>query len=443
MNKFDTTGDAAGKQLPAARIILIEDSLALSRLIINEIEARVHASVHCFGSYKAAKAALERESFTLAIAGWNLPDAADGEMITLLAEHNVPTILFSGSLIEELTRNYAAHRLADYIVKAGKPSVERLVHSVRRIIENGLVSVLVVDDMKITRSDMIEFLERQNFKVISADTGTDALREMEEDPSIEIVLTDYYMPDMDGYELTQAIRARHGSDRIRIIGVSSSSDRHLSASFLKAGASDFIYRPFTPEELQCRIDNNVETLSQLKRLRYMAERDPLTTLFNRRAFFERAIGYLDQVSEGSAMGAVAIFDIDHFKRINDNFGHDVGDTVLRKVASIFLDAAITQNILPARLGGEEFAVLFPDCSRDQALELARQLLDQLRACRFEPQEKSFTISASVGLVGLDHREPLDNQLNAADQMLYLAKNSGRDRICSDRDFDSGMTLWSQ
>lgn len=443
MNKFDTAGYSEGNQITTARVMLIEDSSALSRLIINEIETRVHASVHCYGTYRAAKAALEREVFTLAIAGWNLPDAADGEMIGLLAQYNIPTILFSGSVIEELSQNYAAHRLVDYIIKQGKPSVERLVHSVRRIIENGTISVLVVDDMKITRSDMIEFLERQNFRVISADTGTDALREMAEDPSIEIVLTDYYMPDMDGYELTRQIRARHGSDRIRIIGVSSSSDRHLSASFLKAGASDFIYRPFTPEELQCRIDNNVETLSQLKRLRYMAERDPLTTLFNRRAFFERAAAYLDQLPQNSGVGAVAIFDIDHFKRINDNFGHDVGDTVLRKVASILLEAAEEFDILPARLGGEEFAVLFPHRTRDDALHLARHLLNQIRSCLFEPSDRSFTISASVGLVELDSKEPLDNQLNAADQMLYLAKNSGRDRICSDRDFDEAVTPWSE
>ncbi|MFD1745494.1 diguanylate cyclase [Rhizobium helianthi] len=432
MNKFSLDMDSCSSRGEPEHILLVEDSASLANLMRGKLEARLNAIVHIYRSFNDTQNALQQQEFTLAVTGLNLPDAPNGEILDLLAQSGVPTILFSASIVEDLAKNYAARRLIDYIVKEGQSSVDRVVAAAGRIIENRSVSILVVDDMNIMRSDLVGFLKRQNFRVHSATTGRDALQIMQDDPSIELVLTDYFMPDMDGFELTKEIRARHGSDRIRIIGISSSSDRHLSASFLKAGASDFLYRPFLPEELQCRIDNNVETLLQLKRLRYLAERDPLTSLYNRRAFFERAAVYVEQLRDDQESGTVAILDIDHFKRINDSYGHETGDRVLRTMASLLREEEQQRGILPARLGGEEFVLLFPKRNSETAQQQAETLLKRVRTHAFASPEGVFRLTASVGMVALVPGETLDNQLNGADQMLYLAKKNGRDRICSDQ-----------
>ncbi len=133
--------------------------------------------------------------------------------------------------------------------------------------------------------------------------------------------------------------------------------------------------------MQCRINNTVETLLQLKRLRHLAEHDPLTKLYNRRAFFERGTRTLGRLQASKGQGAIAILDIDYFKRINDSFGHDHGDIVLTTVADILLQACKDKGVLAARLGGEEFALLLPDLTMAEAEAFCEGLLAKVRTCR--------------------------------------------------------------
>lgn len=423
--------DAEPKAKPV--VLLVEDSPALSRLLRFSISEKLDCSVIECKSHAEAVATISAAQVTVAVTGLNLPDAPSGQILHLLSENKIPTILFSASVVEDLVLNYASRRLIDYIVKDSPGAVDRVAATVCRVIANGSTSALVVDDMTAARSELVSFLRRQNFRVFAARTGRDALRILSENPGVEIVVTDYFMPDMDGFELTKQIRRRFTSDRMRIIGVSASGDRHLSASFLKAGASDFIYRPFLPEELQCRIDNNVETLLQLKRLRYLAERDPLTSLYNRRAFFEQADAHLrslPRAKEAGPTGTVAIIDIDHFKSINDNYGHEIGDIVLKTLAATFQEISHSAEVVTSRLGGEEFAFLMRTHSLTQGIAILENMLAAIRGIRFTSTKGDFTVTASAGIVEIVVGESLDNQLNAADQMLYLAKKLGRNQICS-------------
>ena len=441
MSRFRKPDAVPAVDIPPALILLVETSQSLSMLLKNRIESETSAKVVVCGRLDTTRQALASQRFTMALTAHKLPDAADGQILDLLLEHDVPTVLFSGSVIDELHNNYAKYKLVDYITKDNRNTLDVAVAAVAKVIANQTISVLVVDDAKAARSDLIEFLIRQNYRVVEARTGHEALVRLAEDSSIEMVITDYYMPDMDGYELTKTIRASYSSERLRIIGVSASTDRRLSALFLKAGASDFLYRPFVPEELQCRINNNVETLLQLKRLRHLAERDPLTGLYNRRAFFERAEKQLARLNAGQMKaGGIAILDIDHFKRINDDFGHDVGDMVLKGIAELLAEESRSGSFLAARLGGEEFVLFFPDSPLHQSQALCEALIETIRSTPFMAEGKSIAVTGSMGLADLHLNEPLNNQLNAADQMLYLAKSQGRDRLCSDASFSPESSI---
>lgn len=259
-------------------ILLVEDSVALSTLLKGRLESETDARVTRCASLAEARIAIADTAFTLALTGLNLPDGPDGEIIDLLAEAGIPTIVFTATFDKSTRARCAEKKIVDYIVKDSGRTVDTVIHTVRRILANGAFKILIVDDARAARSGLKDILKHQNFQVVEAWSGRQALEILAADETIELVITDYHMADMDGYELTKRIRATHDSERIRIIGVSSSTDRLLSASFLKAGASDFIYRPFVQEELKCRIDNNIETLIQLKHLRRLAERDYLTAL---------------------------------------------------------------------------------------------------------------------------------------------------------------------
>jgi diguanylate cyclase (GGDEF)-like protein len=407
-------------------ILIVEDSAALSALLRQRIERETAGRTFCCASLEQARMLLAGQKFTLALTGLNLPDAPNGEILALLAEYAVPTIVFTATCETETTVRYTERKIIDYIVKSDNTTVDTVVKTVNRILTNNAFSVLVVDDARWARSGLVEIMQRQNFRVLEALSGKEALDMLADNPSIELVITDYNMPDMDGHELTRRIRATRPSDELRIIGVSSSSDRGLSASFLKAGASDFVYRPFVPEELQCRIDNNVETLTQLKRLRYLAERDHLTGLANRRFFFEKN----PPLEPAPANDAVAILDIDHFKSVNDTYGHEAGDQVLKRLASTLREMTIDKRYLAARLGGEEFAIYMKDTNAFQAHSFCEQVRTRVQATSIPVQDKDISVTISIGVMEMEERETFGNQLNAADQLLYMAKKNGRNRVYS-------------
>lgn len=413
------------------KILLVEDSIALSILLKNKLTDETTAEVFHCDSMSQAIELLNQHQFTLALTGLTLPDAPDGEILNALERYKVPTIVFTGTVDEEARQHYAEKKIIDYIIKDGRRTVDTVVKTVERILTNRQFTILVVDDAKAARSSLVEILTRQNFSVLEAHTGAEALEALSSNPSVQLVITDYYMPDMDGYELSRQIRARRSSENLRIVGVSSSTDRMLSAHFLKAGASDFIYRPFVPEELQCRIDNNIETLKQLTRLRDLAEKDHLTGLANRRSFFDQVNAFLDDMQTGEGkveQGSIAILDIDHFKAINDTLGHSAGDKVLEKLAQLLSDLCAPGHHVAARIGGEEFALFLNGLNGEDACAFCEATRLEVERNGQSLNNTDLALTVSIGVVEIDRNGSLDQQLTAADQFLYVAKANGRNNV---------------
>jgi diguanylate cyclase (GGDEF)-like protein len=427
-------GPASRKSADARpTILLVEGSESLNLLLKTRIEDEAGVDVVSCHSLAEARAALTARRFTLVVAARTLPDAPDGEIAPLAEKAETPFILLTATFDPKLRSRFARQHLVDYFVKDNAHAAQLVTAAIAKFIANRDVTVLVVDDSASGRSKLSEILTRQNFTVLQTSCAEDAMRRIDAG-GIELVIVDYYMPGMNGYELIRKIRETHPSDRIRLIGVSASSDRMLAAAFLKAGASDFLYRPFVTEELQCRLDAHVETLSQIKRLRHLAEHDPLTGLYNRRAFFDHAGQKLRELKASGRRGSVFIVDVDHFKQINDTHGHEAGDKVLVGAARLIRAHAELTGSLCARFGGEEFVVLSTELTDIGAEASAEALRTHFAASRFDGAEQPISATISIGLAELDPGETLSNALNAADQMLYLAKSGGRNRVVSDRSF---------
>lgn len=412
----------------ATTILMIEDSLAVATALKTGIEEATSATViHC-SSFTEAQPHIDGGGISFAITGLSLRDAVGHSILDRLEKGGIPAVVFTAHHDEEAETHFAEQNLLDYILKDSVDSVARTVLAVKRIVENSAFTVLVVDDARSARSGLVDLLTRRQFKVFEARSGAEALKIMAVHPNIDLIITDYHMPDMDGYQLIQRIRMEKTSEELRIVGVSSSSDRRLSALFLKAGASDFIYRPFVAEELQCRIDNNIETLKQLRRLRYYAERDPLTGLSNRRLFFEAGMRMARENERDNCHSAIAILDVDHFKKVNDTFGHEAGDVVLKAVADTLAEQVGGTRHLVARFGGEEFALYLHDMAGRAAFDFCNGIRAAVEALAIEVNGKTIRITASLGVADVQPEETFDNHLNAADQFLYMAKNSGRNRV---------------
>ncbi|WP_105403490.1 MULTISPECIES: response regulator [Neorhizobium] len=256
----------SGQSLANSRILLAEDSNVFTSMIGTRLRELFGIEVEICRNFEELQFAYDRsaEPVMLAISNINLPGAENGEALEYLVDLSIPTIVFTGTFHEETRDKLLTKDIVDYILKDNVFAVEMLAESVCRFLTNHRHHVLIVDDSPTARALLSSRLKRYNFRVSVAENGAKALDILKKNPDIGLVVTDYNMPDIDGFELTRRIRSVRGSHELRIIGVSSSSNRLLSARFLKAGGNDFMLRPFIDEEFYCRVNQNLDTLIQIR-----------------------------------------------------------------------------------------------------------------------------------------------------------------------------------
>jgi diguanylate cyclase (GGDEF)-like protein len=274
-------------------------------------------------------------------------------------------------------------------------------------------------------------LEARDHEVLPFADGARALDCMRENSEVAALITSVELDGMSGLELCWETRILAGRDRpIYVILMSSSTDRGMLGEALDSGADDFISKPPVADELYARLRAAERLGSMQRELVRLASVDPLTGLHNRRVFFEMAEEARAQESRLTAL----MFDIDHFKRVNDLYGHDVGDQVIAAVAK----AAATEGAIIGRLGGEEFAMLLRGgVSLAEGAELAEQLRQCIAALRFDTDKGPMTVTCSFGVSERTAGDTVDDLLKRADVALYAAKTSGRNRVVT---ADAGGTV---
>ncbi len=298
--------------------------------------------------------------------------------------------------------------------------------------------ILLVEDSLTTAALVGNYLSG-SYRILHAKDGAEAWEMLQRTLDLELVLTDIQMPHLTGHQLLVKIR-KSDNARLRSLPVivmttaDDNVDRNLA--FLN-GANDFITKPIDELELQARVNMHhklARTIRELeesrRRLAEQAMTDPLTQLRNRRAFFENGSKCLARARRHNGDMAVMLFDIDFFKKINDTYGHQAGDEALVAVAAILTSMSRAEDTV-ARMGGEEFAILLPDTNRLGTAVLAERTRIAIEKERFILGGKIVPITVSIGIASRDADpvDTIDQLLNIADKRLYLAKQSGRNRIC--------------
>ncbi len=282
-----------------------------------------------------------------------------------------------------------------------------------------MANILVIDDSSSNREFISSVLEYEGHKILQASNGLDGI-EMAEIHDPDVIILDIMMPDMDGYETCRIIRSHPLAALTYIIFLSAKGKVNDRVTGLDTGADAYLSKPFEPEELKAVVRTGVRTTRECRN----AMKDGLTGLWNRRAFdsmlsheFESAIRYDYPVS-------LAIMDIDHFKAVNDNFGHDEGDLVLAIIAAMLHKIARPSD-LTFRWGGEEFVWLLPHTSLDNATIAAERLRSMIELHHFEDVG---SLTASFGVTDVKKSDTTETLWKRGDEALYLAKHNGRNRI---------------
>jgi diguanylate cyclase (GGDEF)-like protein len=284
--------------------------------------------------------------------------------------------------------------------------------------------VVLVDPSRTVLKFVGRLLEARDHEVLAFTDGEAALDCIRSDLKVAALITSAELISMSGLELCWETRLLATCDRpIYVIMMSSSQDRHKLIEALDSGADDYIGKPPVAEELYARLRAAERVAAMQQELVRLATTDSLTGVFNRRAFFERACDACARAQAGAAL-SVILFDIDHFKRVNDLYGHDVGDRAISAVAR----EAAAESALVGRLGGEEFAMLLAGRGLDDALAAAERLRGKMSALQFDTSHGPLTITASFGVSAWEAGDTIELLLKRADVALYAAKTGGRNRV---------------
>lgn len=410
------------------KVLIIDDSSSITESLKSLIETDINIKVYTAKNKKDSVSLLleHKGKFNVILADLGLPDAPNGEVVDFMIKFSIPIIVLTGSEEIDIENKFRNKNIVDYIVKDGISALQYASTIVSRIIKNVDIKVLVVDDSKTFLNQTSDLLNRYKLTPLISTNGEDALKMLEENDDINIVLTDYLMPKMDGLELTKRIRNKYTKDQLCIIVTSSDSSRRIPSKFLKLGANDFLYKGFTKEEFFVRINSNLEVLELFDEMKNKMNKDYMTGLYNRRYFFEFGQAIYEENKKDNKTLAIAILDIDNFKNINDTYGHDVGDIAIKEVARI-LNKDLIDNTLVSRLGGEEFCLLFYNKEKEEIQSLLEIIRNKFENNLIEIKNHKFMYTVSIGC-SLEYGKNLDQMVQFADKGLYDAKNSGRNRV---------------
>mgnify|MGYP005634641577 FL=1 len=299
--------------------------------------------------------------------------------------------------------------------------------------------ILIAEDNPVSRKLMEMTLRQAGYEVVSAEDGREALALFKE-RFFPIILTDLEMPEMDGLELCRAIRGNPAEGYVYIFLITARDSKEDIIVGLEAGADDYLTKPFDRSELIARLKTALRVLELEKslkdayeKIRLLSITDKLTGCYNRTYMDEYLAKEIARATRYHRPLSLVMADIDYFKRVNDTYGHQAGDLILKNFVLSMREGLRKDVDWIARYGGEEFLMVMPETNFKNAMSSAERLRRIVSERLASYDEKEIRITASFGVVGFDPSEKIKNIpyeaiIDQADKALYQAKDEGRNRV---------------
>jgi len=443
------------------KILVVDDSSMMRRMIRRELEAGGYAVYEAEDGIAALARAVELlpDLITLDVDmprldGFTTSKKLSGKnytkRFTHVANNRIPIIFVTANDTLEGRQKGFELGAVDFVSKPfAEGDIRKAVDQIFTAKSNlkGF-SALVVDDNSVARTITADLLRRAGLDVIVCENGAEAC-EVFADPEtvIDLLVTDLVMPVMDGRHLCRKVRRELGRDDLPVIFLTAIDDQPLLISLFDAGATDYLVKPFVKEELLARVGVHLEHRRLMRELRTAIEAlqqaneevrrmstiDSLTRCYNRAYLNETLEGEIRKARRYGRELSIIMCDIDHFKQINDTWGHQVGDAALRDFAGVILGVVREKVDWVARYGGEEFIVVLPETGFEGAAILAERLRSAVASTAINSGAAPINLTASFGVTGFndmtdDEHVTFDNLIKRLDDLLYQAKQDGRDCV---------------
>jgi diguanylate cyclase (GGDEF)-like protein len=409
------------------KFLIVEDSPIVIKILKHLLKEHPSLDYDIAETAAEARPLIESgtDTYFAALVDLNLPDAPNGEVVDECIAKKLPTIVLTGNFDETKRQEIFKKRVVDYIVKESRFSYEYAIKLLNSLHRNKNIKILVADDSSTSRKHISHLLESQLFHVLQADDGDTALQMLEQDSSIQMLITDYNMPRMNGFDLVRQIRKQVDKNGLVIIGLSADGDNSLSAKFIKNGANDFLKKPFSHEEFHCRVMHNIENMEFTKAMHHMAMHDYASGLPNKRAFNEQAEALLKQASKQSREAFIAILSIDQLDELQDRFGIETADLVVNELREL-LTSALSRFVY-ARLSDRDIGITMTGINAEQAERFINGLIERIEDQILMINDQTLQVTVSAGLV----KATPDNLIvscREADNLAYSARQNGGNQL---------------
>jgi len=282
-------------------------------------------------------------------------------------------------------------------------------------------TILIVDDTVANLDILAELLAE--YDLIDTTSGVDALEIVNEE-KVDLILLDIMMPEIGGFKVCERLKSNPYTKNIPVIFLTAKTDEESIEKAYEIGGSDYITKPFKPKELLARVKMQLDLQSLIQNLEYMSSYDSMTNIYNRRKFFELAEYRF--INARDDLFAVMI-DIDTFKNINDTYGHDTGDEVIKTITKIIQEMLPPKSIF-GRLGGEEFAIVCNHKNQTELLSFIESIRKKINEISLDFNNKNIHFTISIGVAKYQEEfMMIDDLLKEADKLLYQAKETGRNK----------------
>jgi two-component system cell cycle response regulator len=301
------------------------------------------------------------------------------------------------------------------------------------------VRILIADDDPVSLRLMEHMLRSSGYEVVTVDNGREAARILCKADGPRMALIDWMMPGLDGPGVCRAVRERHDDAYVYMLLLTSKQSSGDVVQGLEAGADDYLTKPCHPAELKARLHTGRRVLQledklveAREKMRFKATHDTLTSLWDRGAILALLRSKLSRSRRDHSPVSLMLCDVDHFKNVNDTYGHTVGDEALQEVSKRLQDAVRSHDAV-GRYGGEEFLIVMGGTGRNELRERAEQVRSAISCLPFLTSQGEIAVSLSIGIVTIDDWNkslPVELFLKEADDALYQAKADGRNRVAS-------------
>ncbi len=408
------------------RIVIIDDQKSVTSALKAVLED-FSFNVECSHSIDEFKNSYDIKQVDLVLLDVVMPNVSTEEVFDFakyLVERGTKVISCSSLFTFDVRLLAVRARVNDYIVKPVNTYllVEKIGRALGLQIKRNY-HVVVVDDQKVMGTYYTEIFEKQGFSISYFPTAKSLFHKLD-DLSPDMFLLDINMPDVHGFEMARMIRQEHKFDFAPILFITADETLETRIEAINAGADDVILKSAPIQSVIQQIDTRLNRASVVQAF---VAKDPLTGVLNHGQIVEAANQSIRINQRRNTASAIAVIDVDHFKSVNDKYGHITGDKVLAAFGQL-LQNSVRETDSVGRYGGEEFVIVFQDCSVNDACIKVQRIKDTFHKMAFQSKEGAFSVSFSGGVTELQRFDNVQAAISIADQALYKAKTNGRNKI---------------